>query len=70
VFPLDIEERLDDRERRLGARMERIRDLSVAATAGAATAGAATAAAATVGEAPAPEAGRERQVASEPAPDA
>lgn len=34
VFPLDIEERLDDRERRLLARMERIRDLSVARTVG------------------------------------
>ncbi len=30
VFPLDIEERLDDRERRLLARMERIRDLHAA----------------------------------------
>jgi holo-[acyl-carrier protein] synthase len=28
VFPLDIEERLDDRERRLLARMERLRELS------------------------------------------
>ena len=28
IFPLDIEERLDDRERRLLARIERIRDLS------------------------------------------
>jgi hypothetical protein len=28
VFPLDIEERLDDRERRLLARMERLRTLS------------------------------------------
>src|SRR5262245_61735188 len=27
VFPLDIEERLDDRERRLLARMERLREL-------------------------------------------
>jgi holo-[acyl-carrier protein] synthase len=27
VFPLDIEERLDDRERRILARMERLRDL-------------------------------------------
>jgi holo-[acyl-carrier protein] synthase len=31
VFPLDIEERLDDRERRLLARMERLRDLHAAA---------------------------------------
>src|SRR5690349_14257483 len=31
VFPLDIEERLDDRERRLLARMERLRDLHLAA---------------------------------------
>jgi holo-[acyl-carrier protein] synthase len=38
VFPLDIEERLDDRERRLLARMERLRALSDAA-AKAATAG-------------------------------
>src|ERR687889_1793467 len=36
VFPLDIEERLDDRERRLLARMERLRDLHAAAAAGAA----------------------------------
>ena len=28
VFPLDIEERLDDRERRILARMERLRDLA------------------------------------------
>ena len=28
VFPLDIEERLDDRERRLLARMERLRELN------------------------------------------
>ena len=28
VFPLDIEERLDDRERRILARMERMRDLA------------------------------------------
>lgn len=36
VFPLDIEERLDDRERRILARMERLRDLAAtAATAGA-----------------------------------
>ena len=28
VFPLDIEERLDDRERRILARMERLRSLS------------------------------------------
>jgi len=35
VFPLDIEERLDDRERRILARMERLRDLAAtAATAG------------------------------------
>jgi hypothetical protein len=27
VFPLDIDERLDDRERRLLARMERLREL-------------------------------------------
>jgi holo-[acyl-carrier protein] synthase len=32
VFPLDIEERLDDRERRLLARMERLRDLHAATT--------------------------------------
>jgi holo-[acyl-carrier protein] synthase len=31
VFPLDIEERLDDRERRILARMERLRTLSDAA---------------------------------------
>ena len=30
VFPLDIEERLDDRERRLLARMERLRELPAA----------------------------------------
>jgi len=36
VFPLDIEERLDDRERRLLARMERLRDLHAAAAAAAA----------------------------------
>jgi hypothetical protein len=30
VFPPDIEERLDDRERRLLARMERLRDLDEA----------------------------------------
>jgi holo-[acyl-carrier protein] synthase len=30
VFPLDVEARLDDRERRLLARMERLRDLQVA----------------------------------------
>src|SRR3954454_13426809 len=30
VFPLDIDERLDDRERRLLARMERLRDLHAA----------------------------------------
>jgi holo-[acyl-carrier protein] synthase len=36
VFPLDIEERLDDRERRILARRERLRDLAAAAaTAGA-----------------------------------
>ena len=28
VFPLDIEARLDDRERRILARMERLRDLA------------------------------------------
>ena len=40
VFPLDIEERLDDRERRILARMERLRDLaSTAATATAANSG-------------------------------
>jgi holo-[acyl-carrier protein] synthase len=33
VFPLDIEERLDDRERRLLARMERLRDLHEATAA-------------------------------------
>jgi holo-[acyl-carrier protein] synthase len=33
VFPLDIEARLDDRERRLLARMERLRDLHAAAAA-------------------------------------
>src|SRR3954447_23811831 len=32
VFPLDIDERLDDRERRLLARMERLRDLHAAST--------------------------------------
>ncbi len=32
VFPLDIDERLDDRERRLLARMERLRNLAEAAT--------------------------------------
>jgi holo-[acyl-carrier protein] synthase len=31
LFPLDIEERLDDRERRLLARLERLRDLAEAA---------------------------------------
>lgn len=31
VFPVDIEERLDDRERRILARMERLRDLSAEA---------------------------------------
>lgn len=30
VFPLDIDERLDDRERRLLARMERLRELHAA----------------------------------------
>jgi holo-[acyl-carrier protein] synthase len=36
LFPLDIEDRLDDRERRILARMERLRDLAAtAATAGA-----------------------------------
>ena len=43
VFPLDIEERLDDRERRILARMERLRDLAatsaVAPSAPAASAG-------------------------------
>jgi holo-[acyl-carrier protein] synthase len=34
VFPLDIEERLDDRERRILARMERLRRLSVSEAAG------------------------------------
>jgi holo-[acyl-carrier protein] synthase len=33
VFPLDIEERIDDRERRILARMERLRDMTVAAPA-------------------------------------
>jgi len=33
VFPLDIEERLDDRERRILARMERLRDLAADAAA-------------------------------------
>jgi holo-[acyl-carrier protein] synthase len=33
IFPLDIEERLDDRERRILARMERLRDLAGAAAA-------------------------------------
>jgi holo-[acyl-carrier protein] synthase len=39
LFPPDIEERLDDRERRILARMERLRELTAAtaATAGAAT---------------------------------
>jgi phosphopantetheine--protein transferase-like protein len=60
VFPLDIEERLDDRERRLLARMERLRELHEARaaleTAEAATTGAAAsagAAAASAGVAPA-----------------
>ena len=35
VFPLDIEERLDDRERRILARMERLRQLGSATAAGA-----------------------------------
>jgi holo-[acyl-carrier-protein] synthase len=39
VFPLDIEERLDDRERRILARMERLRDLNAASSAAAAPAG-------------------------------
>ena len=39
VFPLDIEARLDDRERRLLARMERLRDLHAATAAEAAPAG-------------------------------
>ena len=34
VFPLDIEERLDDRERRILARMERLRDLHERSAAG------------------------------------
>jgi holo-[acyl-carrier protein] synthase len=34
VFPLDIEERLDDRERRILARMERLRDLTAGAGTG------------------------------------
>jgi holo-[acyl-carrier protein] synthase len=33
LFPPDIEERLDDRERRILARMERLRDLAATATA-------------------------------------
>ena len=33
VFPIDIEERLDDRERRILARMERLRDLAAASAA-------------------------------------
>jgi holo-[acyl-carrier protein] synthase len=40
VFPLDIEERLDDRERRLLARMERLRDLHEATVAAGAESGA------------------------------
>jgi holo-[acyl-carrier-protein] synthase len=39
VFPLDIEERLDDRERRILARMERLRDLNAAGSAAVAPAG-------------------------------
>jgi holo-[acyl-carrier-protein] synthase len=39
VFPLDIEERLDDRERRILARMERLRDLNAAGSAAAPPAG-------------------------------
>jgi hypothetical protein len=40
VFPLDIEDRLDDRERRLLARMERLRELHEAtATAAAGVSG-------------------------------
>jgi len=35
LFPPDIEERLDDRERRILARMERLRDLATTATASA-----------------------------------
>jgi holo-[acyl-carrier protein] synthase len=35
LFPLDIEERLDDRERRILARIERLRDLAEAGGAGA-----------------------------------
>jgi holo-[acyl-carrier protein] synthase len=35
VFPLDIEERLDDRERRILARIERLRDVAEAGGAGA-----------------------------------
>jgi holo-[acyl-carrier protein] synthase len=34
VFPLDIEERLDDRERRILARMERLRSLAAGSTPG------------------------------------
>ena len=56
VFPPDIEERLDDRERRLLARMERIRDLSVA------RAGA--------HEDPVPDPERDEAAIVEPAPDA
>jgi holo-[acyl-carrier protein] synthase len=42
VFPLDIEERLDDRERRILARMERLRDLAVTAPAVTPTTGSAS----------------------------
>ena len=50
VFPLDIEERLDDRQRRLLARMERLRELHEA-NAAAGTAAAGTAAGAATGAA-------------------
>jgi holo-[acyl-carrier protein] synthase len=43
VFPLDIDDRLDERERRLLARMERLRELHEANRAGGAAAGGATA---------------------------
>ena len=33
VFPLDIDDRLDERERKVLARMERLRDLHAAAVA-------------------------------------
>jgi len=44
VFPLDIDERLDDRERRILARMERLRDLAAGAPATSTNAGAGAAA--------------------------